>query len=134
MTTKAKSKTVARPDLSERHAISASRSGTGVEEIKQAFLDHLLCGMGRLLQVATRNDLYTALALTIRDRVLKQGIHTMQTHAMRDARVVSYLSAEYLPGPHIANNLLGLGIADQTRKALEELGVNLDDVLDQEEE
>ena len=48
--------------------------------------------------------------------------------------MVAYLSAEFLPGPHLANNLLSLGIIGQTRQALEELGYNLDELLEQEEE
>jgi glycogen phosphorylase len=44
------------------------------------------------------------------------------------------LSAEYLPGPHLANNLLNLGITKQTREALAALGYDLDDILAQEGE
>jgi len=84
--------------------------------------------------VATRNDAYTALALTVRDRVLKQGVRTLERYAKDDARVVAYLSAEFLPGPHLANNLLNLGITKQVRQALSELGVSLDNLIEQEEE
>ncbi|HEC02976.1 MAG TPA: glycogen phosphorylase, partial [Phycisphaerales bacterium] len=90
--------------------------------------------MGRLSRSATLNDFYTALALTVRDRVLKQGVHTLETYTERDARVVAYLSAEFLPGPHLANNMLNLGIMDQTRQAMAGLGMNLDTLLEQEEE
>ena len=48
--------------------------------------------------------------------------------------MVAYLSAEFLPGPHLANNLLNLGITEQTRQAMSELGMNLDDLIEQEEE
>jgi len=51
-----------------------------------------------------------------------------------DVRVVSYLSAEFLIGPQLGNNLINLGIYEQTRKAIEELGLNLDVLMDQEEE
>ena len=47
---------------------------------------------------------------------------------------VAYLSAEFLPGPHLANNLLNLGITEQVRQALSELGVSLDNLIEQEEE
>ena len=83
---------------------------------------------------ATRNDAYTALALAVRDRVLKQGVRTLEAYTEQDARVVAYLSAEFLPGPHLANNLLSLGITEPTRQALAELGLNLDEVIEQEEE
>ncbi|MBP8261505.1 MAG: glycogen/starch/alpha-glucan phosphorylase [Verrucomicrobia bacterium] len=110
------------------------RTGLDVEDIRQSFLDNLFFGMGRAPMGATRNDLCMALALTVRDRVLQRGVRTLETYGEQDARVVAYLSAEYLPGPYLANYLLNLGITDAARKALEELGCDLDDLLAQEEE
>ena len=113
---------------------SAPRTGLAVEDIKQSLIDNLFCGMGRIPAVATRNDLYTALALTVRDRVFHRGVHTIESHGEQQARRVAYLSAEYLPGPHLALNLLNLGITDQMRQAVSELGYDLDALLEQEEE
>jgi starch phosphorylase len=110
------------------------RTGLSVADLKQSFLDHLFCGMGRVPAVATRNDAYTALALTVRDRMFKQGVRTMETWGEQKTRIVCYLSAEFLPGPHLANNLLNLGITEQTRQAMAELGLSLDDLIEQEEE
>ncbi len=112
----------------------SSRSGLSVADLKQSFLDHLFCGLGRVPAAATRNDGYTALALTVRDRVLRQGVRTLEAYHDRDARVVAYLSAEFLPGPHLANNLLNLGIVEPARQAIAELGLSLDDLLEAEEE
>ena len=114
--------------------VSDLRTGLTVANLKQSFLDTLFCTLGRVPSAATPHDLYTALALAIRDRVLKQGVKTLETYAERDARVVAYLSAEYLPGPHLARNLLNLGIWEQTRQAVEELGCDLDFLRQQEEE
>jgi starch phosphorylase len=113
---------------------SGYRSGLSVEDLKRSFIDNLFSGLGRMPAIATRNDAYLALAMTIRDRVLKQGVHTLESYSEHDARVVAYLSAEFLPGPHLANNLLSLGILDQTRQAMKELGLTLDELLEQEEE
>ncbi len=110
------------------------RIGMSVADLKQSFLDSLFCGLGRVPMAASKNDLYTALALTVRDRVFKLVVETMETYAERDARVVAYLSAEFLPGPHLANKLLCLGITEPMRQALSELGCNLDELLEQEEE
>ncbi len=52
-----------------------------VADLKQSFLDNLFCGMGRLPEVATRNDAYTALAMTVRDRVLHKGVKTNEIYA-----------------------------------------------------
>ena len=118
----------------KRAPAAGVRTGSRVDDIKQSFLDNLFCSLGRVLRAATLNDLYTALALTVRDRVLKQGVRTLEAYTEKDARVVAYLSAEFLPGPHLANNLLNLGIVEQTRQVMTELGVNLDELFDQEED
>ncbi len=122
------------PKSSELSPVPGIRTGLGVSDLKQSFLDNLFCGLGRMPAVATRNDAYTALALSVRDRVLSQGVRTLEAYAEQDARVVAYLSAEFLPGPHLANNLLNLGILEQARQAMSELGVNLDELAEQEEE
>jgi glycogen phosphorylase len=115
---------------------SASKLPTtvSVAEIKQAFLDNLHSRLGRLERFATKNDLYLALALTVRDRLFQRIVETMDTYGGVNARRVAYLSAEYLPGPHLANNLLNLGITEVTREALCELGYDLDELIAQEEE
>ena len=115
-------------------SITGIRTGLSVAEIKQAFLDNLFCAMGRVRTAATLNDEYTALALTIRDRLLRQGVHTLEAYAKEDVRVVAYLSAEFLPGPHLANNLLALGISGETRQAMRELDLDLERLIEQEEE
>jgi starch phosphorylase len=123
--------------LPKSHELSPAagvRTGHSVADLKQSFLDNLFCALGRVPMAATRNDAYTALALTVRDRVLKQGVQTMETYAEQDTRMVAYLSAEFLPGPHLANNLLNLGLTENARQAMKELGINLDRLVEQEEE
>jgi glycogen phosphorylase len=119
---------------SELSSVASGCTGLSVADLKQSFLDNLFCSLGRVPMAATRNDAYTALALTVRDRVHKQGVRTMEAYAQQDTRVVAYLSAEFLPGPHLANNLLNLGITEPARQAMSELGMNLDDLIEQEEE
>ena len=122
------------PRSCELTPLASTRCGLSVADLRQSFLDNLFCGLGRVPLAATRNDACMALALTVRDRVLMQGVRSLETYAEQDARVVAYLSAEFLPGPHLANNLLNLGIVEPTRQALSELGLNLDELLDQEED
>jgi starch phosphorylase len=77
-----------------------------------------------------------ALAYTVRDRMLNRWVKSMDllTKNRKEARIVSYLSAEFLVGPHLGNNLISLGIYDQVRLAVTQLGLDLDDLLEQEEE
>ena len=106
--------------------------GVSVADIKQSFLDHLFGALGRSLEAATRNDQYLALALTVRERVFETAELTLE--AYRRSRAVAYLSAEYLPGPHLANNLLSLGLTDHAQTAMKELGLDFYGILAQEEE
>ena len=114
------------------------RTGLTPESIAQAFLDHLYYAQGRIPSLATRNDLYMALAYTVRDRLLARwfaGIqHYRESVRKDDLKAVCYLSAEFLPGPHLGNNLINLGIYDEARQAIEHLGYNLEDLIEQEEE
>ena len=52
----------------------------------------------------------------------------------REARIVSYLSAEFLLGPQLGNSLISLGIWEPVREAVARHGLNLEDLLEQEEE
>lgn len=110
------------------------RTGSSVEALKQAFIDNLFYIQGRFMPIATPNDLYMALAYTVRDRLLDHWIDSSLLYFEKRARTVCYLSAEYLPGPHLGLNLVNLGIYQQTAQAMEELGLDLGVLLDQEEE
>ncbi|RPH38429.1 MAG: glycogen/starch/alpha-glucan family phosphorylase, partial [Burkholderiales bacterium] len=110
------------------------RTGDSVAALKRAFLDNLFYTQGRYLEVAKPNDLYQALAHTLRDHLLHRWVSTVQTYAKENARTVCYLSAEYLPGPHLANNLLNLGITENVRLALAELGLDLASIIEREED
>ncbi|WP_324721034.1 glycogen/starch/alpha-glucan phosphorylase [Salinimicrobium sp. HB62] len=112
----------------------ASEVGLAKEDIKKDFLHKLFYHLGRVPALTTNNDLYTALALTIRDRALRQFVRSTEEFAQKDARGIAYFSAEYLPGPHLGNNLLNLEIIDETQEALSELDLDLDQILEQEVE
>jgi len=110
------------------------RTGMSVESLQRALLDNLFYVQARFQDVATANDYYQALAYTIRDRILHRMIQTAKTAKYRSVRTVCYFSAEFLLGPHLANNILNLGIERPVRQALQTLGLNLDQLLEQEEE
>ena len=110
------------------------RTGMEVNDVRQAIVDNLVCVLGREEKRATLYDLYFALALTVRDRVLERNVESLSTYGGANSRRVAYLSAEYLPGPHLANNLLSLGITDVAREALQALGHDLDEIIAEEEE
>ncbi len=110
------------------------RTGLSPETFAKAFQDNLAYQQAKFPQVATKNDHYMALAYTVRDRLLHHWVHTAQTYLHRLSRTVCYLSAEFLLGPQLANNLINLGILNEVRAAMETMGMNLDELLAQEEE
>jgi starch phosphorylase len=114
--------------------IEDDRTGIEKETIKRAFLDNLFYLQGRIPELATRNDYYMALAYTVRDRMLHRSLHVLREYVKNKTKIVSYLSAEFLLGPHLGNNLINLELYDQVKEAIGELGISLHDLEDQEEE
>jgi starch phosphorylase len=111
-----------------------TRSGLSPSTIAKAFRDNLAYICARFPAVATRNDQYMALAYTVRDRLLDRWISTAQTYYQQRSRSVCYLSAEFLMGPQLGNNLVNLGIYDQVKEAMGQLNLDLEELLEQEEE
>lgn len=111
-----------------------TRTGLSKEALKNAYIDNLFYVQGRFPDVAVPNDLYMAAAYTVRDRMLERWIKSAQTFKEHNSRTVCYLSAEFLLGPHLANNMLNLGITEIAREAGEELNLNFEQILETEEE
>ena len=113
-----------------------TRTGLSSAALKQAVLDHLTYSIGRPLKVAPEKSYYKALALTVRDRLQHRWINTVQTYlaGARTDKVACYFSAEFLMGPQLGSSLVNLGIEQEVRVAVAELGKNLDDLLALEEE
>jgi starch phosphorylase len=110
------------------------RTGISVEELKRAFLDSLRYDQARRPERATTLDYYLAVASSIRDRLTQRWVDTSRTYSQQDVRIVCYLSAEYLLGPHLGNNLLNLGITAQAEQAMRELALTPKQIVDTEEE
>jgi len=120
--------------LSQAGSQKGQRTALGADGLAQSFLDNLFFVQGRSVERATVNDLYMALAHTVRDRILERWISTVKNYQAQDVRVVCYLSAEFLTGPHLANNMINLGIYDETEQAMRSLGIDLNVLIEQEEE
>lgn len=114
--------------------IEDDRTGLEIDTLRRALADNLFYNQGKFPDIATKNDYYMALAYTVRDRLLQRWLNTTQTYLEQDVKLVAYLSAEFLLGPHLGNNLLNLGIYDQVKQAVTVSGLDLDELLAQEEE
>jgi starch phosphorylase len=105
-----------------------------VEAVKRDFKEALFAALGRFPEAATPNDRYLALSLAVRRQVMRRWVATSETYFKNASRTVCYLSAEFLLGPHLGNNLLNLGLEEEALQAMSELGYDLDAILAQEEE
>jgi starch phosphorylase len=110
------------------------RTGLDKASIKRSFLDHLFFLQGKFPSIATQNDYYLALSYLVRDRLLQRWVSSAATYTREGSRTVAYLSAEFLMGPHLGNNLVNLGIHEDTRSAMKELGLDLELILAEEVE
>ncbi len=114
--------------------IEDDRTGIGKETLKRAIRDNLYYIQAKPLSQATRNDHYMALAYTVRDRLLRRWLRTIQDYFERDVKRVCYLSAEFLMGRQLGNNLVNLGLYEEVEQALQELDLDLGELIEQEEE
>ena len=116
-----------------------TRTGLSPAALKQAVLDHLIYSVGRILEITPDKSYYKALALSVRDRLQYRWINTTQTylanaHIGSGVKIACYFSAEFLMGPQLGSSLVNLGIEQEVREAVAELGKNLDDLIALEEE
>jgi glycogen phosphorylase len=111
-----------------------AQQNLSVESIKQAIVDNLALALARQPRYATQRDWYTAVALTVRSLLAGYWYAGTNVRTEDPVRVVAYLSAEFLLGPHLHNNLVGLGIYSQVERAVTELGQDLGEIVWQEQE
>ncbi|MBE6412376.1 MAG: glycogen/starch/alpha-glucan phosphorylase [Opitutales bacterium] len=102
------------------------------EGMKKAILWHLETSLARVRTSATKRDWWVATALAIRDHVMPRFIATMNKQYNSDARRVYYFSLEYLVGRLTEDMMVNTNLLEPTRKALEELDVDPDEVIAQE--
>src|SRR5262249_26783639 len=109
---------------------------TEADKIEEALIENLHHYQAKLPRHATRRDWYMALAYTVRNRMLDRYIETVDAISGTNAstKVVAYLSAEYLTGPHLGNGLLSLGIWQPALEAIARVGQSLPDLMAEEEE
>src|SRR5690242_5805635 len=93
-----------------------------VDRFTEEFLKRLQFGQGVGLRRASRNDLYFALARTVRQQLMSRWLETFARQARAKNKAVVYLSAEYLLGRQLDNALLASGLTDTAEKSMEALG------------
>ncbi|XTZ12195.1 MAG: glycogen/starch/alpha-glucan phosphorylase, partial [cyanobacterium endosymbiont of Rhopalodia inflata] len=112
--------------------VEDDRTGMSAETLKRAFLDNLFYLQGIDRSNASLYNYYVAIAYTVRDRLLHRFLKTIETYKKEKVKIVSYFSAEFLMGRHLGNNLINLDIYDKMRQIVEELGLDFDQIIEQE--
>jgi len=104
----------------------------GYGNFKDAVLAHLKYTLARDTGTATKRDWWIAICEAVEDVVLSRFAPTMKRHNDSDTRRVYYLSLEYLMGRLLQNNIVNAGIMDEVKAAVSELGLNWEDLINEE--
>jgi len=108
------------------------RKGLDTQSIQLSFANHLQYSLSKDQYTATNRDLYLSLALAARDRLIERWIKTQQKYYTDDVKRVYYLSAEYLMGRVLTSNLINLGMYDETRRAMQEISIDVEELAGEE--
>ena len=128
--------TVEPKDLSEpSNYIDSERNCLTAADLLAGITEHLFFTLGKRAIGASHHDLYMALSYTVRDRLMSRHLAYKDALRNHQPKAVAYLSAEFLIGPQLGNNLLMLGIQQQAAEALLHFGVSdIEEILAEEEE
>jgi len=105
-----------------------------VSNVKKTFNRHLHFSLVKDRNVATDRDFYFALAHTVKDHLVSRWIRTQQHYYEKDPKRVYYLSLEYYMGRSLTNTMINLGIQSACDEALYQLGLNIEELEDYEED
>jgi starch phosphorylase len=108
------------------------RGGSTPSDLRRSFVEHVEFSRGQNFENSGAWDRYTALAFTVRDRLASEWVRTAKRSYTRDSKRAYYLSAEYLLGRALGNNLINTGMYEPMVTALKELGVDLPALLELE--
>ena len=86
----------------------------------------------KTLAEASQQEIYQAVAQAVKEVVMDQWMATQNVIEREDPKTVYYMSMEFLPGRLLGNNLINLGAYTQVQEALEELGLDINVIEDQE--
>ncbi|GFQ93215.1 glycogen phosphorylase [Trichonephila clavata] len=122
--------------LERRRQISVRSLATvdNVDEVKRTFNRHIHYTLVKDRNVATNRDYYFALAYSVKDYLVGRWIRTQQSYYENDPKRVSYLSLEYYMGRALTNTMINIGIKGICDEALYELGLDLEELADEEED
>ncbi|MDD7177560.1 MAG: glycogen phosphorylase, partial [Lachnospiraceae bacterium] len=84
------------------------------------------------LSEASQQEIYQAVSFVVKEVIIDQWLATQKTMEKTDPKTVYYMSMEFLVGRALGNNLINLTAYDEVKEALEEIGLDLNLIEDQE--
>ncbi len=103
--------------------------GRTVEAFRELVIDNLFHTHGQAIQTASKHDAYMAMSYAVRDYLIERWRRTNEAYYEANPKVVYYLSAEYLLGRQLPQNLLYSGAMEVAKTAAAEAGLDLDEIL-----
>ncbi len=103
-----------------------------VEGLKEDYAWHMRYTLSKSMDHATPRDQYTAFANAVRDRIVERWINTSEEYHRQNTKRVYYMSLEFLMGRLLGNNVINLKADQLCREALEEYGIDWNNLRDYE--
>ena len=102
------------------------------EAFKKSVTESVKILFRKTLDEATQQEIFQAVSYAVKDVIIDEWLATQQAFDKEDPKFVYYMSMEFLMGRALGNNLINLTAYDDIKEALEEMGLNLDIIEDQE--
>ena len=103
-----------------------------IEALKHSIAYKLMFTIGKDPVIANKHEWLNATLFAVRDRLVERWLRSNRAQLSQEMRQVYYLSMEFLIGRTLSNALLSLGIYEDVNSALEEMGLNLEELIDEE--
>ena len=102
------------------------------EEFKKEVRDYVKVVSRKTMEEATQLDIYKGVAYGLKDYIIDQWIATHKEYEQKDVKTVYYLSMEFLTGRALGNIIINLAACKEIKEAIEEMGLDLNVIEDQE--
>ena len=102
------------------------------EEFKKSVKENVKFLYRKTLEEATQEQIFQAVSYTVKDVIIDNWLKSQKAYEKQDPKIVYYMSMEFLMGRALGNNLLNLGAYGEVKEALEELGIDINALEDQE--
>ena len=115
-------------EIKDLQPLSNERTGLSDEELINGVVDHLRFSFAKNRRNASLDDIYLAMSLDIRDHLINRWMKTQKRYYENDAKRVYYLSAEYLLGRSMTNNLMNMGLYDTAKRLLAQYDLDINEI------